>query len=80
MSSPSLNNLILGGCMLAYISIILMGINSSLFPKKFSVKFFMNIICPVSCLESISKYSTNSLSDASVDFMYKFYISIWFDV
>lgn len=48
MSSPSLNNVILGGCMLAYISIILMGINSSLFFKKFSTDIIMNIICPVS--------------------------------
>jgi hypothetical protein len=48
MSSPSLNNIILGGCMLAYISIILMGINSSLFSKRFSIDIIMNIICPVS--------------------------------
>ena len=47
MSSPLLNNLILGGCMLAYISIILMGINSSLFSKRFSTDWIMNIICPV---------------------------------
>lgn len=48
MSSPSLNNIILGGCMFAYISIILMGINSSLFSKRFSTDIIMNIICPVS--------------------------------
>ncbi len=47
MSSPSLNNIILGGCMLAYISIILMGVNSSLFPGAFA-KVIMNIICAVS--------------------------------
>lgn len=46
MSSPLLNNLILGGCMLAYISIILMGINSALFPTD----WIMNIICPVSSM------------------------------
>ncbi len=48
MSSPSLNNIILGGCMLAYISIILMGVNSSLFPKRPFVEVLMNIICAVS--------------------------------
>jgi hypothetical protein len=47
MSSPSLNNIILGGCMLAYISIILLGVNSSLFPRVFA-KVIMNIICAVS--------------------------------
>ncbi|CAF1073773.1 unnamed protein product [Rotaria sordida] len=47
MSSPTLNNLILGGCMLAYISMILMGINSSLFPKRSFVEIIMNIICPI---------------------------------
>ncbi len=47
MSSPSLNNIILGGCMLAYISVILMGINSSLFSKLFYTKIIINIICPV---------------------------------
>ncbi|CAF1412255.1 unnamed protein product [Adineta steineri] len=45
MSSPSLNNIILCGCMLAYISIILMGVNSSLFPQKWFTKIIMNIIC-----------------------------------
>jgi hypothetical protein len=48
MSSPSLNNLILFGCMLAYICIILMGINSSLFSKRSFGEIIMNIICPVS--------------------------------
>jgi hypothetical protein len=48
MSSPSLNNIILGGCMLAYISIILMGVNSSLFPKRPFTEVLMNIICAVS--------------------------------
>lgn len=47
MSSPSLNNIILGGCVFAYISILLMGINSSLFPEKFPTDLLMNIICPV---------------------------------
>jgi hypothetical protein len=50
MSSPSLNNIILGGCMLAYISIILMGINSSLFSKRSYTEIIMNIICPVSSM------------------------------
>jgi hypothetical protein len=48
MSSPSLNNIILGGCMLAYISMILMGINSSLFPQRAFTEIMMNIICAVS--------------------------------
>ena len=48
MSSPSLNNIILSGCMLAYISVILMGMNSSLFPRRFYLKTIMNTICPVS--------------------------------
>ncbi|CAF4188269.1 unnamed protein product, partial [Rotaria sp. Silwood2] len=47
MSSPTLNNLILGGCMLAYISMILMGINSSLFRIRLYVEIIMNIICPI---------------------------------
>ncbi|CAF3496543.1 unnamed protein product [Rotaria sp. Silwood1] len=47
MSSPTLNNIILGGCMLAYISMILMGINSSLFPERLYVEMIMNIICPI---------------------------------
>jgi len=47
MSSPSLNNIILGGCMFAYVSIILMGINSSLFSKRFPTELLMNIICPI---------------------------------
>ncbi|CAF1198101.1 unnamed protein product [Didymodactylos carnosus] len=45
MSSPSLNNLILFGCMLAYISIIFNGLNSSLLPKQIQQRL-MNIICP----------------------------------
>ncbi|CAF2140411.1 unnamed protein product [Rotaria magnacalcarata] len=45
MSSPLLNNIILGGCMLAYISTILMGINSSLFPNTAFTDMLMNIIC-----------------------------------
>ncbi|UJR08742.1 hypothetical protein I4U23_012999 [Adineta vaga] len=45
MSSPSLNNIILCGCMLAYITTILMGVNSSLFPEKSSINKFMNMIC-----------------------------------
>ncbi len=48
MSSPLLNNIILGGCMLAYISMILMGINSSFFSQKIFTEIIMNIICPVS--------------------------------
>jgi len=48
MSSPSLNNIILFGCMLAYISIILMGVNSSLFPQRGFTEIIMNIICAVS--------------------------------
>ena len=47
MSSPALNNLILGGCMLAYISIILMGMNSSLFPSRYVAERIMNFVCPV---------------------------------
>ncbi|UJR37456.1 hypothetical protein I4U23_030159 [Adineta vaga] len=47
MSSPLLNNLILCGCMLAYASIILMGINSSLFTRQSYSKIIMNIICPI---------------------------------
>ncbi|CAF4249958.1 unnamed protein product, partial [Adineta steineri] len=47
MSSPALNNLILCGCMLAYMSIIVMGINSSLFIKKSYREIIMNIICPI---------------------------------
>ncbi|CAF3273058.1 unnamed protein product [Rotaria socialis] len=46
MSSPTLNNIILCGCMLAYISMILMGINSSLFREKSYVGTIMNIFCP----------------------------------
>ncbi|CAF3928470.1 unnamed protein product, partial [Rotaria sordida] len=45
MSSPVLNNIILGGCMLAYISMILLGINSSLFPQTIFTETIMNIIC-----------------------------------
>ncbi|CAF3998606.1 unnamed protein product [Rotaria sordida] len=45
MSSPVLNNIILGGCMLAYISMILLGINSSLFPQTNFTETIMNIIC-----------------------------------
>ena len=48
MSSPSLNNLILVGCMLAYVSMIFMGINSSLFTQGSHSQTLMNIICPVS--------------------------------
>ena len=59
MSSPSLNNIILGGCVFAYISILLMGINSSLFPEKFSTDLLMNIICPVgSPIEQSSRKTT----------------------
>ncbi|CAF0860392.1 unnamed protein product [Adineta ricciae] len=47
MSSPLLNNLILCGCMLAYASVILMGINSSLFARKSYTKMVMNIVCPI---------------------------------
>ncbi|CAF2218499.1 unnamed protein product [Rotaria magnacalcarata] len=47
MSSPTLNNIILCGCMLAYISMILMGINSSLFREKSYVGTIMNIFCPI---------------------------------
>ncbi|CAF1053311.1 unnamed protein product [Adineta ricciae] len=45
MSSPSLNNIILCGCMLAYVTTILMGVNSSLFPQKSYTNVIMNIIC-----------------------------------
>ncbi|CAF4834696.1 unnamed protein product, partial [Rotaria sp. Silwood1] len=45
MSSPALNNIILGGCILAYISMILLGINSSLFPQGIFTETIMNIIC-----------------------------------
>ncbi|CAF1652305.1 unnamed protein product, partial [Rotaria sordida] len=45
MSSPVLNNIILGGCMLAYISMILLGIDSSLFPQTIFTETIMNIIC-----------------------------------
>ena len=36
--------------MLAYISIILMGINSSLFPQETYTEIIMNIICAVSLM------------------------------
>ena len=52
MSSPLLNNLILAGCMLAYLSIIFMGINSSLFNSS----VLMNVICPVSERESSTRH------------------------
>lgn len=51
MSSPTLNNIILCGCMLAYISMILMGINSSLFRERSYMTLIMNIICPVSVIK-----------------------------
>lgn len=51
MSSPSLNNIVLGGCMLAYISIILMGVNSSLFSQGKFIEIIMNIICAVSSID-----------------------------
>lgn len=53
MSSPTLNNMILGGCMLAYISMTLMGINSSLFPKGSYVEAIMNVICPVRLMREL---------------------------
>ena len=47
MSSPVLNNIILVGCMLAYISMILMGINSSLLPQTAFIDMIMNVVCAV---------------------------------
>jgi len=83
MSSPMLNNIILCGCMLAYITIILMGINSSLFPKKAFVEVIMNIVCAVRLKRKSKRREreeTLRCLDSSLVFMYQFYISIWFDV
>ena len=46
MSSPQINNLIIAGCILAYTSVLLMGIDSTLLGKN-SSKSAMNFICAV---------------------------------
>ncbi len=46
MSSPQINNLIIGGCILAYTSVLLMGIDSTLLGKR-SSESAMNFICAV---------------------------------
>ena len=46
MSSPQINNLIIAGCILAYISVLLMGIDSSLLGIRNS-NAAMNFICAV---------------------------------
>ncbi len=47
MSSPQINNLIIAGCILAYTSVLLMGIDSTLLGKR-SSESAMNFICAVS--------------------------------
>ncbi|CAF0764711.1 unnamed protein product [Rotaria sordida] len=44
MSSPQINNLIIAGCILSYISVLLMGIDSTLLGKR-SSESTMNFIC-----------------------------------
>jgi gamma-aminobutyric acid type B receptor len=46
MSSPQINNLIIAGCILAYTSVLLMGIDSTLLGKR-SSESAMNFICAV---------------------------------
>ena len=46
MSSPQINNLIIAGCILSYISVLLMGIDSSLLGMENS-QAAMNFICAV---------------------------------
>ncbi|CAF3638031.1 unnamed protein product [Adineta steineri] len=44
MSSPQINNLIIAGCIFSYISVLLMGIDSTLLGKRYS-DAAMNFIC-----------------------------------
>lgn len=52
MSSPQINNLIIFGCILAYTSVLLMGIDSTLLGKR-SSESAMNFICAVRSIDSI---------------------------
>lgn len=52
MSSPQINNLIILGCILAYTSVLLMGIDSTLLGKR-SSESAMNFICAVRSIHPI---------------------------
>lgn len=60
MSSPQINNLIIAGCILAYTSVLLMGIDSTLLGTRTSAAA-MNFICAVGYLARSARPVTNRL-------------------
>jgi len=75
MSSPQINNLIIAGCILAYISVLLMGIDSTLLGKK-SSESAMNFICAVR-FSFLLKFIKFILKGTYMDIIYWFYTLIW---
>jgi hypothetical protein len=75
MSSPQINNLIIAGCILAYISVLLMGIDSTLLGKK-SSESAMNFICAVR-FYFLLKFIKFILKGTYMDIIYWFYTIIW---
>ena len=60
MSSPNMNNIIIVGCMLSYISIFLLGTDGGVVPAKY-VKY----VCAVSPFNSFN-YHTSSLFNINI--------------
>jgi len=73
MSSPQINNLILAGCILAYTSILLMGIDSTLLGER-SSKYTMNFICAVRL--TVSFFKLNKIRTFSLRLVFGHYPSV----
>ena len=79
MSSPQINNLIIAGCILSYISVLLMGIDSTLLGERSSTSA-MDFICAVSLNSFHIGIIEIDFKGTYLDIIHRFYDIVWSDI